>query len=188
MSCPTSEVGECLPIPTNDGPQQEEKWHCEANPFINLEVPQARKERQASPVMRTRMIVVVNPIMPKSLKPNNQESRTSPRDERNSAELLQMFKNLCDRAGKLNVCIMCGKESHEGTYKDITRATESDLARAKIQMLFHPETHPSSDEDVNMEGPDGEEGETLSSKPQGRSRNFIQGRSLANIELCCESP
>ena len=85
------------------------------------------------------------------------------------AELLQMFENLCDRAGELNVCIMCGKESHEGTCKDFPRATESDLARGKIQMLFRPEGHPSSDEDVDMEGPDGEEGETVSSVPRERS-------------------
>ena len=85
------------------------------------------------------------------------------------AELLQMFENLCDRAGELNVCIMCGKESHEGTCRDITRATESDLDREKIQRPFLPEGHPSSDEDIDMEGPEGEEDEPMSSEPQETS-------------------
>ena len=67
------------------------------------------------------------------------------------AELLQMLENLSDRTGKLNVCIMCGKESHDGTCTDMTRATESDLAREKIQRLFLPQGHPSSDEDIDME-------------------------------------
>ena len=38
---------------------------------------------------------------------------------RRRAELLQMFESLCDRAGELSVCIMCGKESHEGTCRGI---------------------------------------------------------------------
>ena len=94
-----------------------------------------------------------------------------------------MFENLCDRASELNVCIMRGKESHEGTCKDITRVTESDLARGKMQMLFLPEGHPSSDEDVDMEGLDGEEDEAMSSEPEEKSHppemegNFIQRRS-----------
>ena len=36
-------------------------------------------------------------------------------------------------------------------------------------MLFHPEGRPSSDEDVDMEGPDGEEDEPMSSEPRERS-------------------
>ena len=82
------------------------------------------------------------------------------------AELLRMFENLCDRAGELNVRITCGKESHEGTRKDIARATESDLARGKIQRLFLPkQKHPSSDEDIDMEvSDDDEEMEPMSSE------------------------
>ena len=45
------------------------------------------------------------------------------------AELLRMFEDLCDRAGELQICMKCGKESHEGT-------------RGKITMLFLPEGHP----------------------------------------------
>ena len=46
---------------------------------------------------------------------------------------------------------------------------ESDLARGKIQMLFLPEGHPSSDDYVDMEVPDGEEDEPMSSEPQEKS-------------------
>ena len=109
--------------------------------------------------------MVVNPITPKSLMPNNQESRTSPRDEQSCCRCSRIFAT----AGELNVCIMCGKESHEGTCKDIARATESDLARGKIQMLFLLEGHPSSDEDVDMEVPDEEEMEPMSSEPHEKS-------------------
>ena len=139
-SYPTSrgcQSGEMLPTPTNagshfpevrqgehdhshDGPRQEEKWHCEVRSRGSQF--HTRKERQASPVVRTRMIVVVNPIMPKSL------SRVG--------DIATRRAELWQRTGELNVCIMCGKESHEGTCKDITRATESDLARGKIQMLL----------------------------------------------------
>ena len=73
------------------------------------------------------------------------------------AELLRMFEDLCDRAGELIICIKCGKESHDGTCKDTTKATESDSARGKIKTLFLPEGHPSSDEDIDMEVPDDDE-------------------------------
>ena len=89
--------------------------------------------------MRTRLIVVVNPITPKSLKP------------------LRMFEDLCDRAGELKMCMKCGKESDDGTCKDTARATESDSARGKIAMLFLPKGHPSSDEDIDLEVPDDDE-------------------------------
>ena len=82
------------------------------------------------------------------------------------AELLRMFEDLCDRAGELKICMKCGKESHEGTCKDTARATESDSARGKITMLFLPEGHPSSDEDIEMEIPDeDEEMAPMSSEP-----------------------
>ena len=60
-----------------------------------------------------------------------------------------------------------GKESHEGTCKDTARATESDSARGKITMLFLPEGHPSSNEDIEMEAPDDdEEMASMSSEPR----------------------
>ena len=93
-------------------------------------------------------------------EPDVKQSRTGGVTRR--AELLQLFENLCTRAGELNVCIMCGKESHEGTCRDTARATESD----RMQLLFLPEGHPSSDEDIDMEGP---EGEGASSEPRERS-------------------
>ena len=44
--------------------------------------------------------------------------------------------------------------------------TESDSARGKITMLFLPEGHPSSDEDIEMEVPDDdEEMAPMSSEP-----------------------
>ena len=61
------------------------------------------------------------------------------------------------------------KRSHEGTCKDIARATEPDLGRGKIQMLFLPEGHPSSDQDVDVEVPDEEEMEPMSSEPHEKS-------------------
>ena len=54
----------------------------------------------------------------------------------------------------------------KGTRRDMTKPTESDLAREKIQFLA--EGHPSSNEDVDMEG-EGEEDEPMSSEPQERS-------------------
>ena len=46
----------------------------------------------------------------------------------------------------------------------------SDLARGKIQLLFLPEGHPSSDEDVDMVVPDDdEELEPMSSEPHEKS-------------------
>ena len=41
--------------------------------------------------MRTRLIVLVNPITSKSLKPNNRESRTSPRDEQSCCGCSRIF-------------------------------------------------------------------------------------------------
>ena len=78
-----------------------------------------------------------------------------------------MFEDLCDRAGELKICMKRGKDSHEGTFKDTARATESDSARGKITMLFLPEGHPSSDEDVEMEAPDDDDEEMapMSSEP-----------------------
>ena len=82
------------------------------------------------------------------------------------AALLRMFEDLCDRAGELSICIKCGKESHDGTCKDTARATESDSACGKIKMLFLPEKHPSSDENIDMEVPnDNEEMAPMSSEP-----------------------
>ena len=83
------------------------------------------------------------------------------------AELLRMFEDLCDRAGELQICMKRGKESHEGTCKNIARAIEFDSARGKITMLFLPEGHPSSDEDIEMEAPDDDDEEMapMSSEP-----------------------
>ena len=53
-------------------------------------VHQAKRGKQASP-MRTRLIVVVNPIMPTSLRSNNRESRTLPQDEQNCCGCLRTF-------------------------------------------------------------------------------------------------
>ena len=73
------------------------------------------------------------------------------------AELLRMFEDLCNRAGELQICMKCGKEN-------IARAIESDSARGKITMLFLPEGHPSSDEDIEMHDDD-EEMAPMSSEP-----------------------
>ena len=88
---------------SHDGPQQEEKRHSQVHgssqqdcqghhgqtgvlepvhQYRGSRFIRPKRGKQASP-MRTRLIVVVNPIMPRSLKPNNRESRTSPRDEQN---------------------------------------------------------------------------------------------------------
>ena len=75
-----------------------------------------------------------------------------------------MFEDLCDRAGELKISMKCGKESHEGTCRDTARAT-----RGKITMLFLPEGHPSSDEDIEMEAPDDdEEMDPMSSDPHDK--------------------
>ena len=85
------------------------------------------------------------------------------------AELLRMFEDLCDRTGEQKICMKRGKESHEGTCRDTARATESDSARGKIAMLFLPEGHPSSDEDIEMEAPDDdEEMDPMSSDPHDK--------------------
>ena len=209
-------MGERLPIPTNagshvpkvcqgehdlshDGLQQEEKWRCEVhggsqknvrnimdklaytNPSISRKpVHQARRGKQASPIVRMRLVVVVNPL----------EAKQSRVDVR--AELLRMFENLCDRAGELNICIKCGKESHDGTCKGTARATESDSARGKIQMLLLPEGHPSSDEDIDMEVPDDdEEMAPMSSEPHeiastGNGRADILSEGGPQVQLRCE--
>ena len=73
----------------------------------------------------------------------------------------------------------CGKESHEGTCKDTARATESDLARGKITMLFLPEGHPSSDEDIELEAPDDdEEMAPMSSEPHEKPHHGSGGADL----------
>ena len=53
-------------------------------------VHQAKRGKQASP-MRTRLIVAVTPITPRSLKPNNRESGTLPQDEQNCCGCLRIF-------------------------------------------------------------------------------------------------
>ena len=94
--------------------------------------------------------------------------------------LLQLFENLCERAGELNICIMCGKESHEGTCKDTARATESDLARVRMQLLFLPEGHPSSDEDIGVEGPEKKERDRRPANPgRNHTRRLLRNRMLA---------
>ena len=101
------------------------------------------------------------------------------------AELLRMFEDLCDRAGELQICMKRGKESHEGTCKNIARAIEFDSARGKITMLFLPEGHPSSDEDIEMEAPDDDDDDdddeemaptNRINRKRGR-RSSIRGRS-----------
>ena len=85
------------------------------------------------------------------------------------AESLRMFEDLCDRAGELQICMKCGKESHERNCKDTARAIESESARGKITMLFLPEGHPSSDEDIEMEAPEAdEEMDPMSSEPHDK--------------------
>ena len=73
-----------------------------------------------------------------------------------------------------------------------------DLARGKIQMLFHPEGHPSSDEDIDMEVlDDDEEMEPMSSEPQEKSHQPETEKPIFypmpreeefNKQLRCESP
>ena len=139
-----------------------------SNPFIVSRKPvhQAKRGKQASPT-RTQLIVAVSPIM-LSEEPEAKQSRVGGIASRR-AELLRMCEDLCDCAGKLKICMKCGKESHEGTCTDIARATESDSARGKITMLFLPEGHRSSDEDIEMEAPDDdEEMDPMSSDPHDK--------------------
>ena len=140
--------------------------------------------------MRTRLIVVVSPIMLRSLKPNNRVGDIASR----RAELLRMFEDLCDRVGEPQICMKRGKESHEGTCKDTARATESDSARGKITMLFLPEGHPSSDEDIEMEAPDDdEETAPMSSEPhekphqpEAEELDLLSEGGVPQVQLRCE--
>ena len=129
--------------------------------------------------MRTRLIVVVNPIMPKSLKPNNQESRTSPRDEQSCCRCSRIFA-----IALANSMLASRVEKNPMRGEDNTRATESDLARGKIQMLFLREGHPSCDEDVNMEGPDGEEEPQEKSHPPEMEEPEFHPREEFNKYNC----
>ena len=109
--------------------------------------------------------MVVSPITPKSLKPNNRES----------------FEDLCDRAGELKICMSCRKESHDWKCKDTARAKESDSARGKIAMRFLLEGHPSSDEDIEKEVPDDDGLEQIIGGDQGFAQqihHLSRGRSI----------
>ena len=76
----------------------------------------------------------------------------------------------------------CGKKSHAGTCEDTARATESDSARGKITMLLLPEGHPSSDEDIEMEAPEDDEGMApMSSEPHEKPHQPEAEEPIADL-------
>ena len=128
-------------------------------------VPQARKGRQASPIMRTRLIVVVNPIMPKSLKPNNQESRTSPRDEQSCCRCFRMIAI----AQANSMFASCAEKNPMRGHARISQEQRSltwHVERYRCCFFRKDILHPMK---TDMEGPDGEEDEPMSSEPQEKS-------------------
>ena len=189
---------------SHDGPQQEKKWRCEVHggPQQERQGHHGQAEVLES-IYRYRGSQFIRPEKesrrsdheeeadrgrePDSTdhveEPESEQSRVEEDIATRRAKLLRLFENLCDHAGELNVCIKCGRESHEGTCKDTARATESDLARGKIQMLFLPEGHPSSDEDIDMEVPDDDE----EMAGNGGADLLSEGR-IQRVQLRSESP